>query len=243
MFSRTQRAPARQVPQVGREEDDARASCPASASKSERSGGRYRGSGRRRRQPSSEARLASSLAAAACEGERGEERSSAASRRGHRRGAVERVERRADRHALADEDRRVALGVAGRLALAQGQHQVHEVGRLVALERGHELLVVDPERVGRVVVDRLELAADPDVLVHRALPVLERKRVPGPDLHERIDDEVRRALRDDLARPAGLRVRRGLRRGEVGVGRLEPAGERRRRSAPRRARRGRRSAR
>ena len=35
------------------------------------------------------------------------------------------------------------------------QHQVHEVGRLVALEDGHELLVVDPERVRRVVVDRL----------------------------------------------------------------------------------------
>ena len=143
------------------------------------------------------------------------------------RGAVERVERGADRHPLADEDRRVALGVGRRLALAQRQHQVHEVGRLVALERGHELLVVDPERVRRVVVDRLELAADADVLVHRPLPVLERERVPRPHLHERVDDEVRRPLRDDLPRPAGLGVRRGLRRREVVVRRLQPAGERR----------------
>src|SRR5438132_11720224 len=74
---------------------------------------------------------------------------------------VQCVERRADVHLLADEDRRVALGVTGRLGLAQRQHQMHEVRRLVALERGHELLVVDPKRVCRVVVDRLELGADP----------------------------------------------------------------------------------
>ena len=92
---------------------------------------------------------------------------------------------------LADEDRRVALGVLRRLGLAQRQHQVHEVGRLVALEHRHELLVVDPERVGRVVVDRLELVPDAHVLVHRALAVLLGERVPGPQLHERIDDEVR----------------------------------------------------
>ena len=105
---------------------------------------------------------------------------------------------------LADEDRRVALGVPRRLGLAQRQHQVHEVGRLVALEDGHELLVVDPERVRRVVVDRLELVPDAHVLVHRALAVLLGQRVPRPHLHERVDDEVRRALRDDLPRPAGL---------------------------------------
>ena len=67
-----------------------------------------------------------------------------------------------------------------------------------------------------------------DVLVHRALAVLERERVPRPHLHERVDDEVRRALRDDLPRPARLRVLRRLRRREVRVRRLEPAGERRR---------------
>ena len=61
--------------------------------------------------------------------------------------AVERGERLADRHVLPDEDRRVAQRVRRRLAVAEAQHQVHEVGRLVALERRHELLVVDPERV------------------------------------------------------------------------------------------------
>ena len=34
--------------------------------------------------------------------------------------------------------------------LAQLHHEVEEVGRLVGLERDHELLVVEPERVGRV---------------------------------------------------------------------------------------------
>ena len=66
---------------------------------------------------------------------------------------VERIQRRSDVGQLPDEDRRVALGVAARLAVSQAQHQAHEVGGLVALERGHELLVVDPERVRRVVVD------------------------------------------------------------------------------------------
>ena len=47
------------------------------------------------------------------------------------------------RPACPDEDGRVALGPAGRLGLAQRHHQVHEVGRLLALERRHELLVVD----------------------------------------------------------------------------------------------------
>ena len=155
---------------------------PASASKSERSWSTFASS----LTPSAVGgcrRPARCLVAAAAREREQREQEQSDAAHGYARtcadGAVERVERGADRHPLADEDRRVALGVRGRLALAQGLHQVHEVGRLVALERGHELLVVDPERVGRVVVDRLELAADPDVLVHRALAVLERQRVPG----------------------------------------------------------------
>ena len=66
-----------------------------------------------------------------------------------------------------------------------------------------------------------------DVLVHRALALLLRQRVPRPHLHERVDDEVRRALRHDLPRLPRARVLRGLRRREVRVRRLEPAGERR----------------
>ena len=68
--------------------------------------------------------------------------------------------------------------------------------------------------------------ADADVLVHRALPVFQRQGIPRPHLHERVDDEVRGALGDDLAGPSRLRVGRGLRRREVAVRRLEPAGER-----------------
>ena len=67
-----------------------------------------------------------------------------------------------------------------------------------------------------------------DVLVHRPLPVLVGERVPGAHLHEGIDDEVRRALADDLPRAPGARVLRCLRRREVRVRRLEPARERRR---------------
>ena len=69
--------------------------------------------------------------------------------------------------------------------------------RLLALERGHELLVVDPERVRRVVRDRRKRPADLGVLVHRAPAILHRERVPGSDLHERVDDEVGRPARDD----------------------------------------------
>src|SRR5436309_487524 len=99
---------------------------------------------------------------------------------------------------------------------------MHEVGGLVALERGHELLVVDPERVRRVVLDPGELlAADPDVLVHRPLPLRLGERVPRPHLHERIDDEVGEAVRRDLARLAGARVLRRLRCREIRVPRVE----------------------
>jgi hypothetical protein len=77
-----------------------------------------------------------------------------------------------------------------------------------------------------VVVNRGELGADPHVLVHGPLPGLLRKRVPGAELHERIDDEVRRALRDDLPGAPRRRVLGGLGGGEIGVGRLEIARER-----------------
>jgi len=45
-------------------------------------------------------------------------------------------------HVLADEDR-VSRSCSSTLAVAKRQHQVHEVGGLVAFERGHELLIVD----------------------------------------------------------------------------------------------------
>ena len=126
---------------------------------------------------------------------------------------------------LTHEDRRVTLGVARCFTVAQRQHQVHEVRGLVALERGHELLVVDAERVGRVIVDRRELCADADVLVHGPLSRLRREGVPGAHLHEWVNDQIGRALRHHPARAPRLRVFRRLRGGEIGVGRLEPASE------------------
>src|SRR4051794_39173948 len=104
---------------------------------------------------------------------------------------------------------------------------MHEVRGLVAFEGCHELLVVDAKGVWRVVVDRRELIpSDAYVLVHRALAIVFGKRVPAPDLDERGDDQVRRALRCDLARPPAGRVPRGLCRGEIVVRRLQPGRER-----------------
>src|SRR3954453_1536085 len=69
------------------------------------------------------------------------------------RSAVERVEGALDRHRDAREGRRVALRVGRGLGGSQPRHEVEEARRLVALEGDDELLVVQPERVGRVEVD------------------------------------------------------------------------------------------
>ena len=61
-------------------------------------------------------------------------------------------------------DRQVKMGVsrsrvAAGLGLAQRHHQIEEVAHEVGLERHHELLVVDPERVRGVDLHRRELCA------------------------------------------------------------------------------------
>ena len=66
----------------------------------------------------------------------------------------------------AGEDRRVAQSVGARLARPQLVDEVKEVARVVALERDHELLVVEPERVRRVDADLRVAAPDRDVLAH-----------------------------------------------------------------------------
>src|SRR6185295_10136848 len=81
-------------------------------------------------------------------------------------GAVERVQGALDGHRHARERGRVALGVGAGLGRAQALDEVEEDRRLVALERDHELLVVEPEGVARVEVDARVLAADADVLLH-----------------------------------------------------------------------------
>ena len=74
--------------------------------------------------------------------------------------AVERVQRALQRHRDAGEARRVAHRVARGLGRAQALHEIEERADVVGVERDHELLVVEPERVGRVVVDARVFAPD-----------------------------------------------------------------------------------
>src|SRR2546423_6414649 len=60
------------------------------------------------------------------------------------------LERIVRRHAHAGEKRRLALGVAAGLRLAQLHHQVEECGRLVAFKRHNEFLVIEAEGIGGV---------------------------------------------------------------------------------------------
>ena len=63
------------------------------------------------------------------------------------------------RHRHAREAGRVAHGVGGGLGRAQALDEVEERGDVVGVERDDELLVVEAERVGRVVVDRRGIRA------------------------------------------------------------------------------------
>jgi hypothetical protein len=63
-------------------------------------------------------------------------------------------------------------------------------------------------------------------IVHRALALLLRQRVPGAELHEGVDDEIRLPARHDLARLAGVRVLGRLRRCQIGVRSRHPARQR-----------------
>ena len=107
----------------------------------------------------------------------------------------------------AGERRRVAQRVEAGLRLAQLHHEVEEVAGLVRLERDDELLVVEPERIRRVELHGRILAADADVRVHHRLALLLREVVPGPRLHERVDEEIlRRARRDPQPPRRGRRL-------------------------------------
>src|SRR4051794_24987880 len=103
---------------------------------------------------------------------------------------IERVEGVPDAAGDTGEDGCVAQSVGARLAASQLLHQIEEVAGVIRLERDHELLVVEPERVSRVDRDRRVLPADLDVLAHDPHPLRARQAVPVPDLPERIDEEV-----------------------------------------------------
>src|SRR5207245_2200490 len=69
----------------------------------------------------------------------------------------------------ACEDRRLPLRVLARLARAEFHHEVEEVERIVRLERQHELLVIEAERVGRVNRHVRVLVPHAEVVPHDAL--------------------------------------------------------------------------
>src|SRR2546428_13718822 len=90
----------------------------------------------------------------------------------------------------AGEDRRVAQGVAAPLGFAQGHHEIKEVLRLVAFEGHDPFLVVQPEGVRRVELDRREPAAPFAVFVHHPLPGRLREEERAAGLQERIDEDI-----------------------------------------------------
>src|SRR2546425_6994542 len=133
------------------------------------------------------------------------------------------------------EDRRLALRVLARLARAELHHEVKEVQRIVRLERQHELLIVEAERVGSVNRHVRVLVPNAKVVPHDALPPLERDRVPLPFLDERVNEQVPAPERLRTRREAVLpfvrvaaQVLRTLARREIRVCRLEIVAEFRR---------------
>src|SRR5215216_403704 len=98
----------------------------------------------------------------------------------------------------AGEDGSIELGVGARLALAEFHHQVLELLGGLGLEGKDELVIVDTEAVGGVVLYRVVLAAYLHVLVHHALALFEGEAVPRAGLHERVDEEVLALAGDDM---------------------------------------------
>src|SRR3989442_2210286 len=137
------------------------------------------------------------------------------------------------------EDRRLALRVLARLARAELHHEVEEVERVVRLERQHELLIVEAERIGGVNLHVRVLVAHAEVIPHDALPPFERDRVPLPFLDERVHEQVPapewRRTRREAVLPfvrVAAQVLRTLACGEVRVRRLEIVAEFRRGDPP-----------
>ena len=132
------------------------------------------------------------------------------SRERHRCAAIEGAERAlAPSSRDAGEGGGVAQRVRARLGGAQLLHEVEEVARVVGLEGDDELLVVEPERVAGVEVDRGVLAADPDVLLHDPPALVGGERVPLARLDEWIDEQVparARVAPPDATRPSTPRA-------------------------------------
>src|SRR3989454_2165614 len=137
------------------------------------------------------------------------------------------------------EDRRFPLRVLARLARAELHDEVEEVERVVRLERQHELLVIQAERVGRVNRHVRVLVPHAEVIPHDALPPFERDRVPLPFLDERVHEQVpapeRRGTCPEAVLPSvgvAAQVLGSLARREIGVHGLEVVAEFRRGDPP-----------
>jgi hypothetical protein len=104
--------------------------------------------------------------------------------------AVERVQGTLQGHCQAGEARRVAYREARGLGRAQALDEIEERADVIGVEGDHELLVVEAEGIGRVVVHARVFAADLDVSLHDAPALLGGQRIPLARLHERIDEHV-----------------------------------------------------
>jgi hypothetical protein len=132
------------------------------------------------------------------------------------------LERLAGRHRHAGEDRRLALGVLARLGRAQLVDEVEEYPRVVALEADDELLVVDPEGVGRVDRDLRVAAADLDMAFHDPAALLRGQPVPAALLDHRVEEEVLALGDADLGSRLLVGVGRAFGHREERVRRLGP---------------------
>src|SRR2546423_1452815 len=103
---------------------------------------------------------------------------------------VERVERALHRGRDAGEDGSLGQRVGARLGSPQLLHQIQELARIVRVERHDELLIVEPERVGGVDLDRPVAAADLDVALHDPHPLVRRQVVPVAAPPHPVDDPV-----------------------------------------------------
>jgi hypothetical protein len=74
--------------------------------------------------------------------------------------------------------------------VTQTANEIHELLRVIRIERNDELLVVNAVGVAGVDADAFEGRGGVDVLVHHALARVGRQVVPGTRLHKRIDEQV-----------------------------------------------------
>ena len=106
----------------------------------------------------------------------------------------------------------VSLTVERRLSVAaQCANEIAEGDQIVRVVGDHEVLVVEPERIGQQPGGRSDSVADPHVLVHhRPGALLASLEVPVGALGERVDDQVagerRRRTATDPGRSASGRT-------------------------------------